>query len=371
MKNTLPQDQNVLTRKQQLAKARYQRYIAKRHEKRLQARLKNYPEYYEEWYEHFQIPLYKKDGTIFCKAIELLIQSKPKNISKSDWYKILEELRLRLSEQDVKAFNRLKRLHHLNNHKQKYPEKVKEQRKKYNENNKEKIKLYQHEYSKKHYQENKEQLKQYQKDYNQENKEKVAVRQKNYRNNNWEKIKNSNRKLYHKDKEKQRQKRKAYKDKDPEKVLNYHRNYHQENKDRIKVVYRSWYERNKSKVNERAVKKRKEDPIFRFHSNLRGQCRRVVKELSLGKKPAKTFDWIGCTPEQLKAHFESLFQEGMTWENYGEWHVDHIRPICSFLPEEWKEVNHYTNLRPLWAEDNLAKITLDKQQSVNKSQILE
>lgn len=95
--------------------------------------------------------------------------------------------------------------------------------------------------------------------------------------------------------------------------------------------------------------------MFQFFHSLRTQCWRVVKQLSLGKKPTKTFEWIGCTPEQLKTHFESLFQEGMAWENYGEWHVDHKRPISSFKPEEWEQINHYTNLQPLWAKDNLSK----------------
>jgi hypothetical protein len=93
-------------------------------------------------------------------------------------------------------------------------------------------------------------------------------------------------------------------------------------------------------------------------------CRRVVKELSLGKKPTTTKKWIGCSADELVAHFESLFEEGMSWENCGAWHVDHIRPVCSFLPHEWQQVNHYTNLRPLWAKDNSAKIVSDKQQSV-------
>jgi hypothetical protein len=95
---------------------------------------------------------------------------------------------------------------------------------------------------------------------------------------------------------------------------------------------------------------------------MRSGCSRVVKQLSLGKKPASTFKWIGCSPEELKAHLESLFTEGMTWENYGEWHVDHIRPVCSFTAEEWEQVNHYTNLQPLWAEDNYSKISADLKQ---------
>ena len=49
---------------------------------------------------------------------------------------------------------------------------------------------------------------------------------------------------------------------------------------------------------------------------------------------------------------------GMTWENYGEWHLDHMRPCASFNledPEEQKKCFHWTNLQPLWAKDNLAK----------------
>lgn len=67
---------------------------------------------------------------------------------------------------------------------------------------------------------------------------------------------------------------------------------------------------------------------------------------------------IGCSIEDLRAHIESQFQPGMTWENYGKWHVDHIRPCVSFNlldPMQQQECFHYTNLQPLWAEDNIKK----------------
>ena len=104
------------------------------------------------------------------------------------------------------------------------------------------------------------------------------------------------------------------------------------------------------------------DPLYRLHINMRSMGNRVVKQLALGKKPACTEKWQGCTAEELKTYLESLFTEGMTWENYGEWHVDHIRPVCSFSAEEWEQINHYTNLQPLWAEDNYAKISSDLKQ---------
>ena len=106
----------------------------------------------------------------------------------------------------------------------------------------------------------------------------------------------------------------------------------------------------------RYQKKRKAaDPFFRLLSNLRSGCTRIVRQLSLGKKPTNTLKWIGCSAIELKTHFESLFAKGMHWNNYGEWEVDHIRPVASFSAEDWKKVNHYTNLQPLWAADNRNK----------------
>ena len=66
----------------------------------------------------------------------------------------------------------------------------------------------------------------------------------------------------------------------------------------------------------------------------------------------------GADIDVVKAHLERQFVDGMTWENRGAWHVDHIRPCASFDltdPEQQRQCFHYTNLQPLWAEDNLAK----------------
>jgi hypothetical protein len=71
---------------------------------------------------------------------------------------------------------------------------------------------------------------------------------------------------------------------------------------------------------------------------------------------------VGCTIDELKIHLESLFVEGMTWENYGngtnKWNIDHIIPCLYFDltdAEEQRKCFHYTNLRPLWGIDNIKK----------------
>ena len=68
----------------------------------------------------------------------------------------------------------------------------------------------------------------------------------------------------------------------------------------------------------------------------------------------------GCTFDEFFAHIESKMVDGMTWDNYGlhGWHMDHIRPLASFDLSDESQVklaNHYTNVQPLWAKDNLSK----------------
>ena len=74
------------------------------------------------------------------------------------------------------------------------------------------------------------------------------------------------------------------------------------------------------------------------------------------RKNNKTFEIIGCTPFELQKHLEEQFIDGMTWENYGQWHIDHIIPLSTAnIEEEIYKLCYYTNLQPLWAIDNLKK----------------
>ena len=80
--------------------------------------------------------------------------------------------------------------------------------------------------------------------------------------------------------------------------------------------------------------------------------------MAVKEKTGNTMKLTGCSKEELLTFLEAEFENGMTWDNYGEWHIDHIRPCASFNledPEEQKKCFHWTNLQPLWAGDNIRK----------------
>ena len=67
---------------------------------------------------------------------------------------------------------------------------------------------------------------------------------------------------------------------------------------------------------------------------------------------------LGCSVNYLKLHLEKQFVLEMTWDNYGKWHIDHIIPISLFNLQDrndFLKANHYTNLQPMWAKDNITK----------------
>ena len=101
--------------------------------------------------------------------------------------------------------------------------------------------------------------------------------------------------------------------------------------------------------------KKRNNILYKIVCNLRST---VSKTIARNKRSASTMKLVGCIIPKLKQHLEKQFKIGMSWENYGKWHVDHIRPCCSFdlsKPEEQKKCFNYTNLQPLWAEENLRK----------------
>ncbi|MFA5024174.1 MAG: hypothetical protein WC523_04420 [Patescibacteria group bacterium] len=112
---------------------------------------------------------------------------------------------------------------------------------------------------------------------------------------------------------------------------------------------------NKEKINKKYLMRLKTDPQEKIRHNIRN---RISKAINGKIKPMTIKIALGCTRAELMNYLEKQFQSGMTFENYGKWHVDHIMPLSSFDltdPEQFRKACHYTNLQPLWAKDNISK----------------
>jgi len=153
-----------------------------------------------------------------------------------------------------------------------------------------------------------------------------------------------------------------FKNKNPDYYKNYQYNqYHQDTifREKDSLRKKKLYLLNKIDI---IAKKRvyqrhklKEDILFKLSRNLRS---RLNKALRGDYKAGSAVSDLGCSIKEFKVYLESKFKPGMTWENYGKWHIDHIKPLTSFDLLKIDQVQlacNYTNLQPLWAKDNLEK----------------
>ena len=130
------------------------------------------------------------------------------------------------------------------------------------------------------------------------------------------------------------------------------------------ILYKIWWHNNKHKKDKQKLneytkeynkKRRLIDPLFKLKGNIRCLIGNSIKH-KLHYRKSKTSDYLGCSFKDFKIHLERQFTKGMTWENQGEWHLDHIYPISLAKDEEELiKLNHYTNFQPLWAFDNISK----------------
>jgi hypothetical protein len=113
----------------------------------------------------------------------------------------------------------------------------------------------------------------------------------------------------------------------------------------------------RKKWNREYQQKRLLDPFYRLSTNISRSIRSSIRSNKGGRKWE---DILGYSLQDLKNHLEKQFISGMTWANYGKWHIDHKRPIASFNItstdcEDFKVCWALSNLQPLWAKDNIQK----------------
>jgi len=107
--------------------------------------------------------------------------------------------------------------------------------------------------------------------------------------------------------------------------------------------------------NRDAYHRRKKEPLYAASLRVRLLIRDSLGKRSISKtEPASKI--LGCSYHDFRLHIERQFTEGMSWNRFNEIHIDHIIPLASAkTPEEVKQLCHFTNLRPLWALDNMKK----------------
>lgn len=170
-------------------------------------------------------------------------------------------------------------------------------------------------------------------EYRRRNKEKLRKRSEDYRKTE-----------RYKEYVKKRNKNKEFLEERRKKARKY---YYDNKENRLKY--------SKKYYTEYANERKKHDIQFKITCLLRDRLSKAILNKS---KTGSAIRDLGCSISEFKKHIESKFKPGMTWENHGEWHIDHIIPLASFDLTDRKQVKkacNYKNLQPLWAEENLKK----------------
>lgn len=156
---------------------------------------------------------------------------------------------------------------------------------------------------------------------------------------------------------------KKYYGKNKEKIKDRAKKWHKEHSEHIKQYLKSWREDNRDKWNETKRNyernRKSSDPIYKLIGNFRTAIYTVLKENNVTKND-HYFNILGYSQEDLINYLGNLLTDGMTWDNYGEWHVDHVLPITHFKfsstdDEAFKECWSLNNLQPLWGYENISK----------------
>lgn len=150
---------------------------------------------------------------------------------------------------------------------------------------------------------------------------------------------------------------KEYRIKNREYLLKGKKEYYIKFKEKHLKIGKIYRQTHKKEIASYFKNLRKTNINYKISQNLRNRIGHVLKG---NPKLETTMKLAGCSIEQLKKHLENKFTKGMSWNNYGKWHIDHIKPCVLFSlskASEQKKCFHYTNLQPLWAKDNFSKGT--------------
>lgn len=133
------------------------------------------------------------------------------------------------------------------------------------------------------------------------------------------------------------------------------RRYYAKHRAAIRRRKAAYYQTHKDRIRTHYLVSRRNNPQIAIADRLRGLLTQAIRQ---GYRASSATEYIGCTLAEFKNYIASLFQPGMSWSNYGRWHLDHVKPLCDFdltNRDQCLQAFHYTNYQPLWAEANLRK----------------
>lgn len=163
-----------------------------------------------------------------------------------------------------------------------------------------------------------------------------------------------------------------YRELNREKINAQKREHYKLNKERLIKNSSDYKKNNRKRYNDLKINRKKNDPLYKLRITVSERIRQALKYHLAGtyKKKDSTIELLGCSIDELKIHLQNQFKEGMTWQNHGEWHIDHIIPCAAFdlsKKEDCLKCFNYKNLQPLWAHENLSKsdkIPLDSMHEI-------
>lgn len=195
--------------------------------------------------------------------------------------------------------------------------------------------------------------------YLQINKEKIRSRQIEYYQNNKERLTTLAKKWRKENPDKIKKYQETWLARNPNLSAERWARLKEQCPEKLKQKRKEYYEKNKAKEHEYTrkynLKRKKEDPVFDLICRMRSLINGAIKAKRF-RKSAPSTEILGCDWHTFISHIESQFTCGMSWDNRSLWHVDHKTPLATAKTEdEIIKLNHYSNLQPLWAKDNLEK----------------
>lgn len=189
--------------------------------------------------------------------------------------------------------------------------------------------------------EQKARKKEYDKQYRESHREQIRASHKAWRDKNRDHLNEQAREKY-------KENPQAFKERKERYIQSHQEQYKESNK-----RYKS---ENRQKCTDYERNKRQSDPVYRFRTSVRCLIWGYAKKKGY-KGSKRVWEMVGCDFDTFLAYIQSQLEEGMTLENYGHgegcWNIDHITPIVTAKTDEDVErLNHYSNLRPMWATDN-------------------